>query len=85
MAKGGKKFAAVSQLVDRERRYSIRDAFDLLPKTKISGRFDETVEEEAKRQAAESPLGTIHQFAWHEAIQVLPEQALSGVLPSERS
>ena len=44
MAKGGKKFAAVSQLVDRERRYSIRDAFDLLPKTKISGRFDETVD-----------------------------------------
>ncbi len=44
MAKAGKKFIAAAKLVDREKRYSIEDAFDLVPKLKISSKFDETVD-----------------------------------------
>ncbi len=44
MAKVGKKFLAASRLVNREKRYSIREAFDLLPKTKVSAKFDETID-----------------------------------------
>jgi len=40
----GKKYEAVRKLVDREKRYSVADAFELLPKTKISDKFDETVD-----------------------------------------
>ena len=44
MAKVGKKFAAAAKLVDREKRYSMEDAFNLVPKLKISAKFDETVD-----------------------------------------
>lgn len=44
MAKVGKKFAAANKLVDREKRYSLEDGFALLPKLKISTKFDETVD-----------------------------------------
>lgn len=44
MAKVGKKFAAAAKQVDRSKKYSIKDAFELLPKTKISSKFDETVD-----------------------------------------
>jgi large subunit ribosomal protein L1 len=44
MAKVGKKYTAALKQVDREKRYSLQDAFDLLPKLKISSKFDETVE-----------------------------------------
>lgn len=44
MAKAGKKFAVASKLVDREKRYTIADAFTLVPQTKISSKFDETVD-----------------------------------------
>jgi large subunit ribosomal protein L1 len=44
MAKVGKKFAAALKQVDRQKKYSIKDAFELLPKTKISNKFDETVD-----------------------------------------
>jgi large subunit ribosomal protein L1 len=44
MAKVGKKFAAALKQVDREKRYSLQEAFDLVPKLKISSKFDETVE-----------------------------------------
>src|ERR1043165_4571912 len=40
----GKKFAAALKMVDREKRYNLQDAFDLLPRTKISEKFDETVD-----------------------------------------
>lgn len=44
MAKVGKKFTGAAKLVDRQKKYSLKDAFELLPKTKISGKFDETVD-----------------------------------------
>ena len=44
MAKAGKKYAAALKLVDREKRYNMEEAFDLLPKLKISSKFDETVD-----------------------------------------
>jgi large subunit ribosomal protein L1 len=40
----GKKFRAASGKVDREKRYSLQEGFDLLPKTKISEKFDESVD-----------------------------------------
>ncbi len=39
-----KKYAAALKLVDREKRYNMEEAFDLLPKLKISSKFDETVD-----------------------------------------
>jgi len=44
MAKAGKKYSAALKLVDREKRYSLQEAFDLVPKLKISTKFDETVD-----------------------------------------
>ena len=44
MPKAGKKFTAAMKLVDREKRYSLQEAFDLVPKLKISTKFDETVD-----------------------------------------
>lgn len=44
MPKAGKKFTAAMKLVDREKRYSLQDAFELVPKLKISSKFDETVD-----------------------------------------
>ena len=40
----GKKYQAALKQVDREKRYTVADAFDLLPKLKISDKFDETVD-----------------------------------------
>jgi large subunit ribosomal protein L1 len=44
MAKAGKKFTAAAKLVDREKRYPLEEAFDLIPKLKISSKYDETVD-----------------------------------------
>src|SRR5437879_1250353 len=44
MGKVGKKFRTASDKVDREKRYPLDDAFALLPKTRISDKFDETVD-----------------------------------------
>ncbi len=44
MAKVGKKFKAAAAKVDREKRYTLEEAFALLPKTKISDKYDETVD-----------------------------------------
>jgi len=44
MAKVGKKYAAALKQIDREKRYSLAEGFDLLPKLKISSKFDETVD-----------------------------------------
>jgi len=44
MAKVGKKFAAASKLVDNNKRYTLDEAFALVPKTKISAKYDETVD-----------------------------------------
>lgn len=44
MGKLGKKFKAAAGLVDREKRYSLEDGFALLPQTKISEKFDESVD-----------------------------------------
>ena len=44
MGHAGKKYDTALKLVDREKRYSLQDAFDLLPQTKISEKFDETVD-----------------------------------------
>jgi len=44
VAKVGKKYAAALKLVDREKRYSMEEAFELLPKLKVSSKFDETVD-----------------------------------------
>lgn len=44
MAKVGKTFAAALKLVDREKRYGVEEAFVLLPKLKISKKYDETVD-----------------------------------------
>jgi large subunit ribosomal protein L1 len=40
----GKKYEAVAKLVDREKKYSVEDAFALLPKLKVSQKFDESVD-----------------------------------------
>jgi large subunit ribosomal protein L1 len=40
----GKKYENASKLIDRNRKYSINDACELLPKTKISTKHDETVD-----------------------------------------
>ena len=44
MAKVGKSLRTPSNRVDRVKKYSLKDAFELLPKTKISSKFDETVD-----------------------------------------
>ncbi len=44
MAKVGKKYKAAAEKIDRESRYSFADAFTLLPQTKISSKWDETVD-----------------------------------------
>src|SRR4051812_33025072 len=44
MAKVGKKDAAALKAGDREKRYTLDEAFDLVPKTKVSTKFDETVD-----------------------------------------
>ncbi len=44
MAKAGKKYAAALKLIDREKRYSLAEGFELLPKLRISSKFDETVD-----------------------------------------
>jgi large subunit ribosomal protein L1 len=44
MPKAGKKYAAVAKLVDREKRYSLAEGFELVPQLKISSKFDETVD-----------------------------------------
>ena len=44
MAKAGKKYSAALKLVDREKRYTMQEGFDLIPKLKISAKFDETVD-----------------------------------------
>lgn len=44
MAKAGKKYSAALKQVDREKRYSMQEGFDLIPKLKISAKFDETVD-----------------------------------------
>jgi large subunit ribosomal protein L1 len=44
MAKVGKKFEAASKLVDQSKRYTIDEAFELVPRLKISAKFDETVD-----------------------------------------
>jgi large subunit ribosomal protein L1 len=40
----GKKYKAASNKIDREKKYSVADAFALLPQLKISEKFDETVD-----------------------------------------
>jgi large subunit ribosomal protein L1 len=40
----GKKYEAARKLVDREKRYPLEEAFDLVPKLKISAKFDENVD-----------------------------------------
>jgi large subunit ribosomal protein L1 len=40
----GKKYENAAKLVDREKKYSVADAFALLPKLKISEKFDETID-----------------------------------------
>ena len=40
----GKKYDAVAKLVDREKKYTVEDAFALLPKLKISDKYDESVD-----------------------------------------
>jgi large subunit ribosomal protein L1 len=40
----GKKYQTAAKLVDREKKYSVTDAFSLLPKMKISEKFDESVD-----------------------------------------
>lgn len=44
MKKRGKRYAEAKKQVDRQRLYSVEEAFDLLPRTKVSERFDETVD-----------------------------------------
>src|SRR5687767_12948996 len=39
----GKKYEKAFKQVDRQKRYVLKDACELLPKTKISDKFDETV------------------------------------------
>ena len=40
----GKKYDAVAKLVDREKKYSMEEAFALLPKLKVSTKYDESVD-----------------------------------------
>jgi large subunit ribosomal protein L1 len=40
----GKKFKKAAEQVNREKKYSVEEAFALLPKLKISEKFDETVD-----------------------------------------
>jgi large subunit ribosomal protein L1 len=40
----GKKYDNAAKLVDREKKYSVDAAFDLLPKLKISEKYDESVD-----------------------------------------
>ena len=40
----GKKYDAAAKLVDRDKKYSVDDAFSLLPKLKISDKYDESVD-----------------------------------------
>src|SRR5512137_2998115 len=44
MAKQGKKYRAALAKVDRNKRYSIDAACTLLPETKISSKYDESVD-----------------------------------------
>jgi large subunit ribosomal protein L1 len=44
MGHAGKKFTAALKMVDREKRYGLEEAFELLPRTKISDKYDETVD-----------------------------------------
>ncbi|HMU37828.1 MAG TPA: 50S ribosomal protein L1 [Pseudomonadota bacterium] len=44
MAKVGKKYAAAAKMIDREKRYGMVEAFGLVPKLKVSTKFDETVD-----------------------------------------
>jgi large subunit ribosomal protein L1 len=66
----GKKYEAVAKLVDRDKKYSVDEAFALLPKLKISDKYDETVDfairlgvdpkhaDQAVRGAVNLPHGT---------------------------
>ena len=40
----GKKFRAADSKINREKKYSMDEAFTLLPQMKISEKFDETVD-----------------------------------------
>jgi large subunit ribosomal protein L1 len=40
----GKKYRKASEQVNRDKKYSVEEAFSLLPKLKISEKFDETVD-----------------------------------------
>jgi len=40
----GKKYKKAAEQVDREKKYSVEEAFSLLPKLKISEKFDESVD-----------------------------------------
>ena len=40
----GKKYDKVAKLVDRDKKYSVDEAFALLPQLKISDKYDETVD-----------------------------------------
>lgn len=42
--KRGKKFTAAAQLITNGKAYSFAEGFELIPKVKISNKFDETVE-----------------------------------------
>src|SRR5919201_590073 len=44
MGRIGKKFKAASAKVDRQKKYALDEAFTLLPQTKISDKYDETVD-----------------------------------------
>jgi len=60
----GKKYRAADGKISREKKYSMDEAFTLLPEMKISAKFDETVELAVKlgvdpRQADQNLLGTV--------------------------
>jgi large subunit ribosomal protein L1 len=40
----GKKYDKVAKLVDREKKYTVEDAFALLPQLKVSDKYDESVD-----------------------------------------
>jgi len=40
----GKKYRKAAELVNREKKYSVEEAFSILPKMKISEKYDETVD-----------------------------------------
>jgi large subunit ribosomal protein L1 len=44
MGKVSKKYGAATKMIDREKRYSLEEGFNLVPKTKISAKYDETVD-----------------------------------------